>query len=115
MSRALIEKLRRACEVKVTIDGKNYTVRRPTDAEIVELQRTGGATFAAVAKQFVVGWDLVELDLVPGGGPEPVPFDAELWAEWVADRLEMWAPIANAALDAYFKHRETRDADAKNS
>jgi len=112
MSKALIEKIRRARELKVPVNGKNYTIRRPTDAEAVEMPSTRAFDFVCA---FVVGWDLVELDLIPGGGPEAVPFDADLWREWVADHPDLWQPLAMAMKDAYIAHVKERGEDEKNS
>lgn len=113
MSKALIEKLRRAREVKVSVGGKTFTVRRPNDVDAIAWQEAGGG-FAMAAERFVVGWDLCEVDIIPGGGPDPVPFDVELWAEFVADRHDLWRPLAIAALDGYKKHEEEVTQQAKN-
>lgn len=111
MSKALIEKLRRAREFIVEAGGHKFTVRRPTEADVAGAE---GLKALDYVHKYVVGWDLQELDLVPGGGPEAVPFSAELWSEWVDDQPEIWAPIANALLDAYKAHVAARDENAKN-
>lgn len=113
MASALLEKLRRSREIKVTVGGKNYTARRPTDIEAIELHNSG-SSFAAMAQKFVIGWDLLELDIVPGGGPEPAPFDAELWADWVADKPDLWPVLATAILDAFNAHVAKRTSSEKN-
>jgi hypothetical protein len=113
MSKALIEKIRRAREVKVTVDGHNYTVRRPTDLEAAEL-RGSMLSDGELAARFVVGWDLTELDLVPGGAPTPVAFDADLWREFCADRRDLWGPLAAAAAEAFIAHTKEREDATKN-
>lgn len=111
MAQSLIAKLRAARERAVTVDGHRYTVRRPTDAEAMDL---GGISGLALVRRFVTGWDLTELDLIPGGGPEPVPFDPDLWADWVADQPGLWGPLTEAILQAYQDHSRARDDAAKN-
>lgn len=111
MGKVLLEKLQRAREFGVSAGGHNFTVRRPTDADALDMQGRAAIEFV---KRFVVGWDLTELDVIPGGGPEKVPFDAELWAAWVEDQVELWEPLAMAILDAYRTHVSAREDDAKN-
>lgn len=111
MSKALRDKLRRAREFGFEFDGHKFTLLRPTDAELVALE--GGDALDYV-KRFVVGWDLVELDVIPGGGPDPVAFEAALWGDWVGDHVDYWAPIAKAILDAYTKHQESVGVAEKN-
>lgn len=110
MSKALLEKLRRSREIQVQADGHTFTVRRPTEKDLSELD---GKT-VTMAQKFVVGWDLKEVDVIPGGGPEAVPFDADLWADWVADRSDLWLPLATAMYESYSKHVEARQGTAKN-
>lgn len=110
---SLIDKIRKAREVGVEAGGRRFTIRRPTDEEMM-MVRANGDGLLAVVKRFVIGWDLVELDLIPGGGPEKVPFDAELFAEWVADQPELWTPIGTAILESYKAHTDKRDAAVKN-
>lgn len=107
----LIEKIRRARETGVDVDGRKYVVRRPTDEEALGLS---GVQLVEVVKRFTVGWSLAEIDLIPGGGPDPVPFDPALFAEWVADRPEVWGPLSAAILDAYKAHSDKRDGAVKN-
>lgn len=112
MSNTLIEKIRKARESSVELSGFVFKFRRPTDEEAVTL---GRMTFIDVCRHFVTGWEKVkELDVIPGGGPEPVPFDAELWGEWLADRPDFWQPLQKAILDSYRAHSKKRDAEAKN-
>ncbi len=110
---SLIDKIRRAREVSVEAAGKQYTIRRPTDEEAITISRDGGSLLDVV-KRFTIGWSLQEIDLIPGGSPVAVPFDAELFAEWVADQPQVWEPLGNAIMDAYKAHIERREAAAKN-
>lgn len=112
MSNVLIEKIREARKSSVELEGFVFKYRRPTDEEAASM---GSMTFIDVCRQFVIGWDKVkELDVAPGGGPEPVPFSQELWAEWLADMPELWQPLSKAILDSYRAYAKKRDTDAKN-
>lgn len=107
----LIEKIRKAREIGVEAEGKKFTIRRPTDEEALQL---ADASAIIYVKRFTIGWELTELDIVPGGGPEKVPFDAALFAEWVADQPTLWIPLGTAILESYKTHRDKREAAEKN-
>lgn len=99
----------KARERKVIVNGHAYTVRRPKAAEMLEDQRR-----IDLAKRFVVDWDLKQSDLIPGGNPEPEPFDAALFADWLDDDEDLWQPLSQAILDFWTEYRAAREADAKN-
>lgn len=111
MSAALIAKLRKAREFTVEVGGHKFTARRPTDVDAIELAGIAPVEFV---RRFVIGWDFAELDVIPGGGPDPVTFDPELWAEWISDRPDLWEPLAIPIMDAYKRHVDEREAAAKN-
>jgi hypothetical protein len=111
MSKVLLEKLRRARETKVEADGHVFTVRRPTDAELSGL---ANCTTTDLVRRFVVGWDLQEVDIIPGGDAVAVPFDGELWSEWIADRPTLWGPLSLGVMEAYSRHVEEREQGKKN-
>lgn len=110
---SLIDKIRKARETGVEADGRKFTIRRPTDEEASYIRENNDGLLAIV-KRFVIGWDLAELDIIPGGGPEKVPFDSALFAEWVADHPEVWAPLGTQILAAYTAHTDKREAAVKN-
>ena len=110
---SLIDKIRKARETVVEADGHQFTVRRPTDEDAMRMSSNGDGLLSIV-KEFTVGWDLSELDLIPGGGPEKVAFNAALFAEWVADQPAVWEPLGNAILASYKAHADKRDAAVKN-
>lgn len=113
---ALIERIRRARESVVEASGFKFTVRRPTDLEMIDIQAGGLVSQGDILKRFVTGWDDVkELDLVPGGTGLPVPFDTGLFGEWVADRPDLWGPLTDAVISAYQRHREALEESRKNS
>jgi hypothetical protein len=116
---ALSDKLRRARESNVKVNGHTFTIRRPTDIEAIEFQRqyqSDEALYGArLAERFTIGWDLSESELLPGGGPERAPFEDALWREYVAVHPELWAPLAAQILDAYTAHAAKRESAEKNS
>ncbi len=97
----------------VEAGGHSFTIRRPTDEEAISL-RSDSITLVSIVKRFTIGWNLQEIDLIPGGTPVNVPFDVELFAEWVADRPDVWEPLGTGILNAYRAHSEKREEAAKN-
>lgn len=108
----LAEKIRKSRESVVEAGGFQFTIRRPTDMEMVEFyQRRDPKQLL----RFVVGWDRVrELDLFPGGDPHPAPFDSEACSEWLSDRADLFSPVVTAITDAYQSHKSAlEDAEKK--
>ena len=114
MSKSLIERLRRARQTTVTSGARTFTIRRPTDLEMHEM--AGAIDQRKLLVRFVTDWGtLSELDLgIPGGGPDPVPFEAGLWEEWIADHPEHWDDITRAVFDGYRGHKDALEEAAKN-
>lgn len=110
MSEKLIERMRAARSRDVEVNGRKFTIMRPTDYDMVQL--VGKDAYALL--DFVVGWDMTELDLWPGGTGAKVPFDKQLWREWIADNPSFWEPLISAIRDAYAEHAKTLEGDAKN-
>lgn len=109
---ALLEKLRRAREVRVPVGGYTFTVRRPTDVEWIELR---DRPLVRAVLPFVVGWEGVkEIDLIPGGDPHPVPFNADVCTEWLIDRIDLLPEIVEAFVKAYEDHLAQRGTAEKN-
>lgn len=114
MSANLIERIKKARQTTVQVGGITLTCRRPTDLEMLEM-RLEKVSQGDILKRFVDGWAGVkEVDLVPGGGGEAVPFSAELFAEWVSDHPGSWNAITEAVVQGYKKHEEELEAAAKN-
>ena len=114
MTNSLIQRIRKARELAVEVEGFRFTVRRPTDYEAGIIVNEN-LTFYEVAQRFVVDWSGVkESDLLPGGGSDVAPFSMELWGEWMQDRPAFWEPISNAALKAYSDHQTKRGKASKN-
>jgi len=112
----LIERIRKSRAVKIVSAGRKFTVCRPTDLEMLELNRVGPISQGDILHKFVIGWEgFTEADLFPGGTGEPVPFEKGIFAEWIADHPEHWNDISTAVVDAYKAHKEKQEATAKNS
>lgn len=108
----LAEKIRKAREKRMEVDGFGFTVRRPTDLDMLELR---GGVSPRMLMAYVVDWDGVkEIDLIPGGDGAPLAFDAEACAEWVADRPDIFAALVNEIMDSYRAHQEAQEAAKKN-
>jgi hypothetical protein len=109
-NQTLIEKIRKARETLIYEGGFGFMIRRPTDLEIIQM-RGQSIRESDVMRLFVVDWrDVTEADLIPGGSPVRVPFDSELFMEWVADRPQFWAPIVNAVMASYQSHQESMES-----
>ena len=109
------QRLKKAREFTVELDGHVFIARRPTDAEAdrINLQRP---TNVQVCREFVVGWDesVTEAALgIVSGSSDSVPFHSEIWREWVDDRPDFWAPLYEAIVDAYNRHNEALVAAGK--
>ena len=103
---SLVDKIRLARQSQFEAGGFTFTISRPTDLDIATL---GDKSMQQVAAKFVCGWNLKELDVIPGGTGSPAPFDSELFAEWLADRPEFWMPLAEEILARYKQHVEGRE------
>lgn len=112
MSQALIDKLRRARESVVPVNGRKFTIRRPT-AEDYALNAGKGL---ALIRLSVVGWgEMTELDLgIPGGSDAKVEFSPALWSEWIGDHSEYWGGLIEAINAAIDSNAEKKEAAAKN-
>jgi hypothetical protein len=107
----LVEKIRQARERIVEAGGWKFTIRRPRDDEAIDMQ---GAAPLVWVQKFVVGWDVPEHEVMPGGGGDVAKFDAESWLEWVGDRPELWLDIGLGIMNAYADHVKAREEREKN-
>lgn len=114
MSANLIERIKKARQTTVKVGEIIIICRRPTPLERAEM--TGGKIMMReVLTKFVDGWENVkEVDLVPGGTGEAVPFSAELFSEWVSDHPESWGVISDAVVQGFKRHEEALELAAKN-
>ena len=109
---ALAEKIRKSRESVIEAGGFQFTIRRPTDMEMVEFYQKRDPKQLL---RFVVGWGRVrELDLFPGGDPHPAKFDPEACEEWLSDRADLFSPVVTGITDAYQAHKSAmEDAEKK--
>jgi hypothetical protein len=115
-----IEQLRKSRRRDVTVGRWTFTVEvLPTDALFALMQgpeREDPLLLGAkICKECVVGWSgVLERDIVPSGTDDPLPFNRDLFREWVADRDDLWDPIANTMYSARTDLHANREADTKN-
>lgn len=113
MSQYLIDKIRAGRQRTVECGKYRVIVRRPTDLDMLKLR--GNADQETLFRRFVVGWSgFSELDFFGGGTGVEVPFNNDLFCEWIADRPEYWHAITDAIVQAYQDHERQQDDDAKN-
>lgn len=105
MSASLIDRIRKEREFDVAVGGWTFRVRRPTDYEI-GLLRGDAAHPLRICARFVIGWSLLERDVVVGGDAGPVPYTPELGEAWLEDHAQVWQPIVDALVAAYNAHAE---------
>lgn len=110
----LAEKLRKARESQVEADGHKYTIRRPTDAQRVEWTSIKGFSPLEMVRRCVVDWDLLEVDILPGGSPTAAPFSAEAFAEYIDDKKELWQPLSKAIAEAIEARLDAIEEAKKN-
>ncbi len=109
---SLADKLRKARELEVKSNGFTFTVRRPTDLEMVELQSKSAARAII---PFIIGWEGVsELSMFDGGTPHPIQFDSDACDQWLQDRLDILSVIIAATYKAYEEHQIKVSEAAKN-
>lgn len=106
------ERLRKNRESKVTVAGHVFIIRRPTELQWAE--EVADLNARSLLK-YLVGWDGVkEIDIINGGDPHAVPFDPELAAEWLSDRVDVLNQLGTAIVESFARHLEKRDGVLKN-
>lgn len=109
---SLADKIRKSRESVVSAGGFEFTIRRPTDLDMLEFSK---AREPVKLLKFVVGWGKVkELDLIPGGDGHPAPFDSDACVEWLSDRADLLGPVVSAITDAYQTNKARLEEAAKN-
>lgn len=113
-SASLVDRIREARKLTVSVDRWTFHGRRPTDIEMSILRRADSHT-GDLARRFVGGWDGMRVcDLVGGADETPVPFVRELWEEWVADRPDVYGPVGTKIMTAYLEFAKAQEAALKN-
>lgn len=118
MRDAIKRRILAAREQDVQAGGRVFTIRRMGDLPLARLrEKHRGDTSAFVVdlvRESVVGWQMDEAGLFPGGGDSAVPFDADLFITWVEDQPEIFGELTTAVLEQLQRHRETREESGKN-
>jgi hypothetical protein len=108
-ARQLQAQLIKARETKVTVGRMTFTIRRPTEMELIRMRRPGSDSVEVnlqTLQTHVTGWDgVLESDIVHGGASDPQQFDPELYRQWIEDRRDLWLPL----IDAFAKAVEEQD------
>ena len=79
----------------IEIDGKRLLLRRPTGGAIAKTQASG----EELIKISLVGWELTELDIMPGGTDQRAPFHIDLAMDWLEDNPEAYAKVVNEIIE----------------
>jgi hypothetical protein len=105
-------------EERAEVGGRAFTLRRLGDLAVAQLRercRRDGADFVVeLVRQTVVGWEMDEAGLYPGGGDSAVEFSTELFMTWVEDQPETFSGLAERALAQLTARHAAREASAKN-
>lgn len=105
---ALADKLRRARELRIPCGTFTLIALRPTPLEHQERIRNGNPARGILS--FVVGWEgVTEADLIQNGDPHPLQFDSEACVEWLSDRPDLFAKVAESLVDEFKRHCEKLD------
>lgn len=115
MKKLDLARFQKSRESLVDAGGFQFTLRRPSQLEIIRLMADGGNLSIETACRHIVGWSRVrESDLLPGGDPEPVAFDSDLFAAWIADRPDLWGAVVNGVVEAVRVFDEANEARGKD-
>ncbi len=135
----LIEKLKKARQSNVEVEGRTFTITRPTPMQAMEwLVGLGGVALSqdelklffeqhfslhnetwrnlatAAIEGFVIDWPgLQEIDLIPGGTGVPVAFDRELFLLWVQDYPAIVTGLGYHIFESWLNYLAAQDADEK--
>jgi len=110
MKTVTLQRFQKAREQRVEAGGYVIIIRRPSPYEIEGARVRGESHGLDFACAFVAGWeDVLESDILPGGDPEPVGFDADVFRAWIKERPELWAPLIDGVVSAYNTWAEARE------
>lgn len=114
MANALVEKIRQARQINVTVGKWTFTVSRPTDLQMSEMKGKK-ITQRELLSSFVVGWEgVLENDLYSGGTSDEVIFDKDVYEEFISDHPETWNTIVTAIIEGYKTHEQKVADSLKN-
>lgn len=110
----LLETLRKGRESKLQLGDVTLNVRRPTDLESTQMVYTDVVEAVRGASSCVIGWDLKQVDWIPGGGDLLTPFSRALFLEWIEDRPALWEPLVNGIKDMLEVRNRRLEESKKN-
>lgn len=116
-----ISSIKRARQGSVKVGKYRFTYRRPTIIQLIEYGPNGAKNYE-LARDFVIDWarddgsplQMLDIPLIPSPTDDAVPFDNELWYEWMQDEPGFWEPIATAIIADYDKYRNKKEEAEKN-
>lgn len=82
------------------------TITRPSPWDVLSAQAEGRRLDIEWAADYVVGWDLTEADLLPGGDPEAVEFNTAAFRLWIKDEPSLWKPLVDGIKASYQAHEK---------
>lgn len=103
----ILGQLLRAKQIKVPVGRMTFTIVRPSEMELVRWRNSRREVEIGLElmQAKVCAWEgVVESDILPGGASDPVSFDMGLWQHWIADRRDLWEPLAAAFAKAIDEH-----------
>lgn len=101
-----LEKMAAARRSNLPVGSHSLTITRPSPWDVLTAQAEGKRLDIEWAASYVVGWDFTEADLLPGGDPEPVEFNAKAFLLWIKDEPKLWKPLVDGIKDAYQQHEK---------
>lgn len=115
----LTDKIRKARESEVEWPAEagpvKFTIRRPTNADMIDFGVRAREAGPRLLLQYVIGWSgVTEGHMLIGGDPHPLKFDPEALYEWVSDDMPLYNCLLGAILDAHSAAQKARDAAEKN-
>jgi hypothetical protein len=90
-------------------DDRKLTIRRPSPWDVASAHANSVRMDLEWASQFVVDWNFKEVDLIPGGLPEPVVFDAEVFNTWIKDHPSFWTTVVQGVMDAHTAYEKAQE------
>jgi hypothetical protein len=109
----LADRIRASREQWVTAGGFKFNIRRPTLLQLSRFEESEDKARSLLT--CVVGWEVPEKDIVPGGGGKVPPFDSEAFREWVEDRPDVLNELSTQITALISKHFAAEKEAAKNS
>lgn len=109
----LAEKMKESRKVVVTVGKLKFYGRRPTLEEFGRLYNANANSYE-IARKYIYDWEVTEKDLFHEGAKESVPFDVELFSEYISDAPETAEKIRDALVNALNGYLETKESLKKN-